>query len=41
MSWLSRLTGRHKQVYDIAELGDGAGLRTIRNYLNAYRDVFN
>lgn len=41
MSWLSRLTGRHKQVYDIAELGDGQGLRTIRNYLNAYRDVFN
>jgi intracellular sulfur oxidation DsrE/DsrF family protein len=41
MSWLSRITGRHKQVYDIAELGDGQGLRTIRNYLNAYRDVFN
>jgi hypothetical protein len=40
MSWIPRITGRHKQVYDIGVLGDGQGLRTIRNYLNAYRDVF-
>ncbi len=40
MSWTTRITGRHKQVYDISTLGDGGGLRTIRNYLNAYRDVF-
>ena len=40
MSWTTRITGRHKQVYDIATLGEGAGLRTIRNYLNAYRNVF-
>jgi len=41
MSWLTRITGRHKQVYDIGVLGDGQGLRTVRNYLNAYRDVFS
>lgn len=41
MSWMGRITGRHKQVYDIAVLGDGQGLRTIRNWLNAYRDVFH
>jgi hypothetical protein len=41
MTWLTRITGRHKQVYDISVLGEGQGLRTIRNYLNAYRDVFH
>jgi hypothetical protein len=41
MSWLTHITGHHKQVYDIAVLGDGQGLRTIRNYLNAYRDAFH
>jgi hypothetical protein len=40
MSWLTRITGRHKQVYDISVLGEGQGLRTVRNYLNAHRDVF-
>src|SRR5215469_3153284 len=40
MSWTTRITGRHKQVYDISTLAEGAGLRTVRNYLNAYRDVF-
>jgi len=39
MSWVNRISGRHKQVFDIGVLGDGRGLRTVRNYLNAYRDA--
>ena len=41
MSWLNRITGRHKQVYDIAVLNDGFGLRVVNNWLNAYRDVYH
>lgn len=39
-SWLKRITGRHKQVFDVGFLGEGQALRTVRNYLNAFRDVY-
>ena len=40
-TWLAKITGQHKQVYDFSEINDLHGLRTLRNYLNAWRDVFN
>jgi hypothetical protein len=39
-SWLGRITGKHKQVYDISAIDDLRALRVVRNWLNAYRDVF-
>ena len=37
LSWLDHLTGKHKQVFD---LRDTEALRSVRNWLNAYRDVY-
>ncbi len=37
MSWLDKLTGKHKQVFDV-EKTDTLGV--VRNWLNAYRDVY-
>jgi hypothetical protein len=39
-TWLTLITGQHKQVYDIGDINDLRGLRTLRNYLNAWRDVY-
>jgi len=41
MAWVSRITGQHKQVYDIHSLNGGFPLMVVRNYLNAYRDAFH
>lgn len=37
MSWLDRLTGKHKQVFDLA---DANNLRVIRNWLDAHEEVY-
>ena len=39
-SWLRRLTGRHKQLFDAPNVDGGRGLVHIRNYMNAYRDAY-
>ena len=36
LSWLEKLKGKHKQVFDLGELE----LRVIPNWLDAYQDVF-
>jgi hypothetical protein len=42
LRWLDRLTGKHKQVFDIGKMEEGDNpLRTVRNYLNAMRDVLH
>lgn len=42
LSWLERLTGKHKQVFDVGKMEEGDNpLRTVRNYLNAMRDVLH
>lgn len=33
--WLTRLTGRHRIVFDVKILGDAVALRRARNYLDA------
>jgi len=38
LSWLDRLHGRHKQVFDLGTIDDP--LAIVRNYLDAHRDVF-
>lgn len=38
MSWLDRLTGKHKQVFDVGSLGV---LHVVTNYLQAFEDVYN
>ncbi|MEO8448585.1 MAG: hypothetical protein ABI647_02270 [Gemmatimonadota bacterium] len=37
MSWLDRLTGKHKQVFDLHEMDS---LRIIKNWLDAYLEVY-
>ena len=37
LSWLDKLSGKHKQVFD---LGDMEALRVIGNWLDAYQEVF-
>jgi hypothetical protein len=39
-TWLTQITGKHKQVYDISIMTNGVGLRVVRNWLNAWRDVY-
>ena len=39
-TWLTKITGKHKQVYDIGEINNLFGLRVGANYLNAWRDVY-
>jgi len=42
LRWLDRLTGKHKQVFDVGKMEEGDNpLRTVRNYLNAMRDVLH
>lgn len=38
MSWLDRLTGKHKQVFDFSNLE--IGLRVVSNWLNAHEEVY-
>ena len=39
-SWIARLRGRHKQLFDAPNVDGGRALVHIRNYLNAYRDAY-
>jgi len=39
-SWLRRLNGRHKQLFDAPKLDGGRALIHIRNFMNAYRDAY-
>lgn len=39
MSWLDRLKGKHKQVFDVQSLG--IPLIVVNNYLNAFEEVYN
>lgn len=39
-TWLRRLNGRHKQLFDAPRVNDGRALIHIRNYMNAYRDAY-
>ena len=38
MSWLDRLTGKHKQVFDIGDFE--VGLRVVMNWLDAWQSVY-
>jgi hypothetical protein len=38
MSWLDRLTGKHRQVFDFSNLD--IGLMVVRNYLDAFAEVY-
>ena len=38
MSWLDRLTGKHKQVFDIGDFE--IGLRVVMNWLDAWQSVY-
>lgn len=39
--WMKRLTGKHRQLFDIKTHEDGVGLLHVRNYLNAWRDAYH
>jgi hypothetical protein len=39
-SWLRRLNGRHKQLFDAPKVDGGRALVHIRNFMNAYRDAY-
>ena len=38
MSWLDRLTGEHRQVFDLSDLE--IGLVVVRNWLDAFHEVY-
>jgi hypothetical protein len=38
MSWLDRLTGKHKQVFDVGDFE--IGLRVVMNWLDAWQNVY-
>lgn len=38
MRWLDRLTGKHKQVFDVASVG--TALLAVSNYLDAFEEVY-
>lgn len=41
LSWLDRLRGKHRQVFDLGVLDErGNPLRVVANYLDAHREVF-
>ena len=37
-TWMDKLTGKHRQVFDLSSLD--AGLRVVRNWYDAYESVF-
>jgi hypothetical protein len=39
--WLTALTGKHRQVFDMPNPQNGMGLLHVRNYLNTMRDTYN
>jgi intracellular sulfur oxidation DsrE/DsrF family protein len=39
--WLTALTGKHRQFFDMPNHQNGMGLIHVRNYLNAMRDVYH
>jgi len=42
LSWLEKMTGRHKQLFDFGktDLTQGNSLVVVRNFLNAHKEVF-
>jgi intracellular sulfur oxidation DsrE/DsrF family protein len=39
--WLSAITGKHRQVFDVPNHENGWGLLHVRNYLNTLRDTYH
>jgi intracellular sulfur oxidation DsrE/DsrF family protein len=39
--WLTALTGKHRQFFDMPNHQNGMGLLHVRNYLNAMRDTYH
>lgn len=39
--WLTALTGKNRQVFDMPNPQNGMGLLHVRNYLNTMRDTYN
>jgi intracellular sulfur oxidation DsrE/DsrF family protein len=39
--WLSAVTGKHRQVFDMPAHQNGVGLFHVRNYLNTLRDTYH
>lgn len=39
--WLSALSGKHRQFFDMPNHANGMGLLHVRNYLNTLRDTYN
>lgn len=40
MSWVDRITGAHKQVFDSPEIMEGTGLTQTRTWMNGYAEVY-
>lgn len=38
--WLTAVTGKHRQFFDMPSHGNGVGLIHVRNYLNTLRDTY-
>lgn len=43
LSWIDRITGRHRQVFDVYDItnGEHSPLRVVRNYIRAHQQVAN
>jgi intracellular sulfur oxidation DsrE/DsrF family protein len=39
--WISALTGKHRQLFDMPNHENGMGLLHVRNYLNTMRDTYH
>ncbi|GAC1416022.1 MAG: hypothetical protein NVSMB53_14790 [Gemmatimonadaceae bacterium] len=39
--WLTAVTGKHRQLFDMPNHQNGMGLLHVRNYLNTMRDTYN
>ncbi len=39
--WLSAVTGKHRQIFDMPAPENGLGLLHVRNYLNTLRDTYH
>jgi len=39
--WLTAVTGKHRQFFDMPSHGNGVGLIHVRNYLNTLRDTYH
>jgi intracellular sulfur oxidation DsrE/DsrF family protein len=39
--WLSSVTGKHRQIFDMPNHENGMGILHVRNYLNAMRDTYH